>query len=112
LPEYETQTDEKVLGEWESILSGLERDLTLLQTNGADAATTARLAFPAGALPRVSGPIPAHLVARAQRVLDAQREALTHLQQALASTSRHIAAVRSVPQVSGRGASVYLDAVG
>ena len=57
------------------------------------------------------GPLPLHLRERAMHLLAEQRESVRNLEELYRETGRHLAAVRSVPQMSHRQ-SVYLDVEG
>ena len=57
------------------------------------------------------GPLPLHLRERANTLLAEQRESVRNLEELYRETGRHLAAVRSVPQMSDRQ-SVYLDVTG
>lgn len=62
--------------------------------------------------PGIDGPIPAELVDRARALLAAQERAADDLRAALADTSRHLTALKSIPSRIPRSTSVYLDVTG
>ena len=62
--------------------------------------------------PTNAGPLPEHLVERAQHILDAQQRRITRLTDERASVRQHLAALDIVPSAQPTGQSVYLDVTG
>ncbi|QEE60179.1 hypothetical protein FVA74_00350 [Salinibacterium sp. dk2585] len=90
---------------WVAALDELEREL-----EWADDVVSGRGAQ--WTPPQGLGRMPAELVDRATRILDAQRNLMTRLDEERQDVGRHIAALRSVPAVTDAAASVYLDVAG
>ncbi len=84
---------------WLSALSDLEASL------GATAAGRETDWVAPGDL----GPIPADLEERARDLLVGQDEMIAELRRAQRTTAAHLAALKTVPDSRGAGASVYLD---
>lgn len=82
------------LAEWEAILDGIEASIALAFA-GDD---------PEWSAPANPGPIPEELIARALRLLDAQREAELMLAERLVTVGRHLGAVSSIPVATPAGA--------
>ncbi|MET1085878.1 MAG: hypothetical protein ABWY04_01960 [Arthrobacter sp.] len=95
---------------WESVLASLEFDLQSAQ----DPDTGANEAPAAGpwAAPQDLGPLPEQYAARADRILRAQRQALTDLEQVKKDAAKHLAALDAIPSVRPPHQSVYLDVEG
>jgi len=74
-------------------------------------AATDAAAHAAWTPPTNLGQLPIHLRERAMHLLAEQRESVRNLEELYRETGRHLAAVRSVPQMSHRQ-SVYLDVEG
>lgn len=88
---------------WIEILDRLERELAVAVSGGG----------PTGwAPPEPSGPVPAELRERAERLLDAQRESLDMVLAARLDAARHLNALRAVPDVGLSGRPHYLDVTG
>lgn len=62
--------------------------------------------------PQGLGPIPPELVQRARDVETAQQAAVGRLEEAKATTARHLAAIQSVREVKASGQAVFLDITG
>jgi hypothetical protein len=105
---------------WLSVLDELERALARAAhpagrslapdaraAGGASHAPDERWSPPAGI-----GPLPADLADRAARLLNAQLDAQTRLQEERGSVARHLSAVRSVDPARPARDSVYLDVLG
>ena len=90
---------------WVDALDELEREL-----EWADDVVSGRSAQ--WTPPQGLGTMPAELVDRASRILDAQRNLMTWLDEERQDAGRHLAALRSVPAVTDAAASVYLDVAG
>jgi len=102
---------------WEAALADLEAtldDATGTDTTGTDtdttvAGTTAGTATPWSA-PTGLGPVPRDLVGRASRLLAAQRDRITAVEDARRVTLEHLGALRAVDATRTPQAAVYLDA--
>lgn len=110
---------------WEAALADLEAtlddatgtDTTGTDTTGTDATgtdttvagTTAGTATPWSA-PTGLGPVPRDLVGRASRLLAAQRDRITAVEDARRVTLEHLGALRAVDATRTPQAAVYLDA--
>lgn len=104
---------------WEAALADLEA--TLDDATGTDATgtdtdtdttvdgTTAGTATPWSA-PTGLGPVPRDLVGRASRLLAAQRDRITAVEDARRVTLEHLGALRAVDATRTPQAAVYLDA--
>ena len=95
---------------WEEALADLEA--TLDDTTGTDTTvdgTTAGTATPWSA-PTGLGPVPRDLVGRASRLLAAQRDRITAVEDARRVTLEHLGALRAVDATRTPQAAVYLDA--
>ena len=105
---------------WVAVLDDLERSLAMAAhpagtsfagnaENPEDASTTTLQPWspPAGL-----GPLPADLADRAERLLRAQLDAGSLLQEARGRVARHLVAVRSVDPGRPARDSVYLDVLG
>ena len=62
--------------------------------------------------PTSAGPLPEHLVARAQKLLGAQQMLIARLTDEQATVRQHLAALQIVPSAQPTGQSVYLDVTG
>ncbi|MBY0177908.1 hypothetical protein [Curtobacterium herbarum] len=104
---------------WEAALADLEAtldDATGTDTTGTDTdtdttvdGTTAGTATPWSA-PTGLGPVPRDLVGRASRLLAAQRDRITAVEDARRVTLEHLGALRAVHATRTPQAAVYLDA--
>ena len=110
---------------WEAALADLEAtldDATGTDTTGTDTTdtdttdtdttvdgTTAGTATPWSA-PTGLGPVPRDLVGRASRLLAAQRDRITAVEDARRVTLEHLGALRAVDATRTPQAAVYLDA--
>ena len=100
---------------WEAALADLEAtldDATGTDTTGTDTTvdgTTAGTATPWSA-PTGLGPVPRDLVGRASRLLAAQRDRITAVEDARRVTLEHLGALRAVHATRTPQAAVYLDA--
>lgn len=100
---------------WVAALADLEAtldDATGTDTTGTDttvAGTTAGTATPWSA-PTGLGPVPRDLVGRASRLLAAQRDRITAVEDARRVTLEHLGALRAVHATRTPQAAVYLDA--
>lgn len=107
---------------WEAALADLEATLddatgtdtgaTGTDATGTDttvAGTTAGTATPWSA-PTGLGPVPRDLVGRASRLLAAQRDRITAVEDARRVTLEHLGALRAVDATRTPQAAVYLDA--
>lgn len=105
---------------WEAALADLEAtldDTTGTDTTDTDATgtdttvdgTTAGTATPWSA-PTGLGPVPRDLVGRASRLLAAQRDRITAVEDARRVTLEHLGALRAVHATRTPQAAVYLDA--
>ncbi|MDN4648665.1 hypothetical protein [Curtobacterium sp. PsM8] len=105
---------------WEAALADLEAtldDTTGTDTTDTDATgtdttvdgTTAGTATPWSA-PTGLGPVPRDLVGRASRLLAAQRDRITAVEDARRVTLEHLGALRAVDATRTPQAAVYLDA--
>ena len=110
---------------WEAALADLEAtlddttgtdttvaDTTVAGTTGTDTTvvgTTAGTATPWSA-PTGLGPVPRDLVGRASRLLAAQRDRITAVEDARRVTLEHLGALRAVHATRTPQAAVYLDA--
>lgn len=112
---------------WEAALADLEAtlddttgtdttdtdtDTTVAGTTGTDTTvdgTTAGTATPWSA-PTGLGPVPRDLVGRASRLLAAQRDRITAVEDARRVTLEHLGALRAVDATRTPQAAVYLDA--
>lgn len=101
---------------WEAALADLEA--TLDDATGTDTdtdtdttvdGTTAGTATPWSA-PTGLGPVPRDLVGRASRLLAAQRDRITAVEDARRVTLEHLGALRAVDATRTPQAAVYLDA--
>lgn len=88
---------------WSAILDRFEADIAL----AVSGSTPGRWAPPADV-----GPVPAELLERAVRVLDAQREAQSILAKARDEAAAHRDALDAVPDVGHSGHALYLDVCG
>lgn len=101
---------------WEAALADLEA--TLDDTTGTDttvAGTTGTTGTAAGtatpwSAPTGLGPVPRDLVGRASRLLAAQRDRITAVEDARRVTLEHLGALRAVDATRTPQAAVYLDA--
>jgi hypothetical protein len=104
-------------GAWLAVLDELQRGLAMaahpaggwadLSQERASTAPVAPWSPPAGL-----GPLPADLADRAARLLSAQLDARSRLQEERGSVARHLSAVRSVDPARPARDSVYLDVLG
>lgn len=95
---------------WDSLLSSFESELQSAQNLDHDAYEAPALG--PWAAPQEMIPLPAHFAARADRILRAQRQALTALGQAKNDAAKHLAALEAIPSVRPSQQSVYLDVEG
>ncbi|MFF1572686.1 hypothetical protein ACFVWR_08070 [Leifsonia sp. NPDC058292] len=89
--------------DWQDALSRVEEDLQL-----AVAQADPLPWHPPSAL----GPIPAELVERATRLLEAQQHTIRYLEDVRRTTAKHLAAVRSTAQADANAHPVYFDLMG
>lgn len=95
---------------WESVLADFEADLRSAQNpDDRDVAAEPREPW---CEPQDLGPLPARLAERADRILRAQRQALTALTLAKDDAAKHLAALDAIPSVRPALQSVYLDVEG
>lgn len=97
---------------WEAALADLEAtldDATGTDTDTTVDGTTAGTATPWSA-PTGLGPVPRDLVGRASRLLAAQRDRITAVEDARRVTLEHLGALRAVDATRTPQAAVYLDA--
>lgn len=96
--------DQDTHDRWEAALADLEATLE------RDAADVTAAAGTAWSEPTGLGPIPRDLVGRASRLLAAQRDRMTAVEDARRVTLEHLGALRAVDATRTPQASVYLDA--
>ena len=106
---------------WMAVLAKMEADVvsvmgkvTAVGIQGQDPQAERVQVEEAGATaawtpPRGLGPLPAELVERARDVEAAQRTAVERLEEAKATTARHLAAIQSVREAKANGHAVFLD---
>jgi hypothetical protein len=106
-PTWDDQTAARV--RWEGVLADLEATLdssaTDTDTTATDTDTTVTWTEPTGL-----GPVPRDLVGRASRLLAAQRDRITALEDARRVTLEHLGALRAVDATHTPQTAVYLDA--
>lgn len=96
---------------WADVMEALEHaNRTALDERDPDDETDAA-AHVAWTPPASLGPLPAHLLERANALLAEQNESIRKLEELHRETGRHLAAVRAVPRLADRQ-SVYLDVTG
>lgn len=88
---------------WAAILEGFERDIALAVSGGSPAVWSP----PVGA-----GPLPAGLVERARRVLDAQADAIAILNRVKHDAGTQLGAIDAVPSGPGLERPLLLDVRG
>jgi hypothetical protein len=116
-PESETSTSDDQAAarvRWETVLADLEATLdssksTSTSTNTSTSDTEADTAV-TWTEPTGLGPVPRDLVGRASRLLAAQRDRITALEDARRVTLEHLGALRAVDATRTPQTAVYLDA--
>ncbi|WP_146245947.1 hypothetical protein [Curtobacterium sp. MCPF17_001] len=98
--------DQDTHDRWEAALADLE---ATLERDAADVTAAAGDGTP-WSEPTGLGPIPRDLVGRASRLLAAQRDRMTAVEDARRVTLEHLGALRAVDATRTPQASVYLDA--
>ncbi|NII39925.1 hypothetical protein E9228_000544 [Curtobacterium flaccumfaciens] len=104
-PESETRTSVDLAAarvRWEAVLADLE---ATLDSSATATDTTVTWTEPTGL-----GPVPRDLVGRASRLLAAQRDRITALEDARRVTLEHLGALRAVDATRTPQTAVYLDA--
>lgn len=108
-------TTTAALTAWSSVLDALEAAVDEAEAGMVPARTLVHQAAALGSWtpPRVDGPIPTALVARARRISERQRSAIAVLTAEAGTLRRHRSALGSVHSVTAPAQSaIYLDVTG
>jgi len=96
---------------WRSVIRELEADVERLRA-GATLTYDVRMSSAQWSAPTMPGPLPDEYAQHVLGLIDAQREAIEHLEHTRQTAAGHLDALRAVGSAIDRPGSVYLDVEG
>ncbi len=96
---------------WRTVIRELEADVERLRA-GAPLEYDTKIASAHWSPPEMPGPLPDEYAQHVLGLIEAQREAIEHVERLRRTTAEHLDALRAVGSAQERPGSVYLDVEG